>query len=210
MSRASRSKSSKRWLKEHFDDPYVKQAQQLGLRSRSAFKLLELEEKHGLIKPGACVVDLGCAPGGWSQVAVKRAGKAGRVIGVDILATDPIEGMDFILGDFTQNETLSRLEATLAGQTVDLVLSDMAPNMSGMVVTDQAKAMYLAELALDFAQTHLKPGGDFLVKVFHGQGFDTFVGTVRSLFDKVIVRKPGASRPRSREVYLLARSYQVK
>ena len=204
-----RSKSSKRWLTEHFDDPYVKQAQKLGLRSRSAFKLLELDDKYGLIRPGYCIVDLGCAPGGWSQVAGKRTGKAGRVIGLDILAMDPIEGVDFILGDFTENEPLSKLEAALAGQPVDLVLSDMAPNMSGMAVTDQAKVIYLAELALEFAQGHLKPGGDFLVKIFHGQGFDTFVGTVRSLFDKVSIRKPDASRPRSREVYLLARNRRV-
>ncbi len=207
---ASRSKSSKRWLTEHFDDPYVKRAQKLGLRSRSAFKLLELDEKYHLIKPGACIVDLGCAPGGWSQIAMTRAGKAGRVIGVDILSMDPIEGVEFIEGDFTEDEPLALLEAALAGKQADLVLSDMAPNMSGMTATDQAKAIYLAELALEFVRSHLKPGGDFLVKMFHGQGFDAYVGTIRTLFDKVMVRKPGASRPRSREVYLLAQGLRVK
>jgi 23S rRNA (uridine2552-2'-O)-methyltransferase len=206
----AQSKSSKRWLTEHFDDPYVKQAQKLGLRSRSAFKLLELHEKYGLIKPRACIVDLGCAPGGWSQIARKHTGKAGRVIGLDILAMDPIDGVEFIEGDFTEDEPVAKLEAALAGQPVDLVLSDMAPNMSGMAVTDQAKAMYLAELALVFVQSHLQPGGDFLVKVFHGQGFDAFVGAVRPLFDKVVVRKPDASRSRSREVYLLARGLKPR
>ena len=185
----ARSKSSKRWLAEHFDDPYVKKAQQMGLRSRSAFKLLELHEKYDLIKPRACIVDLGCAPGGWCQVAAKRVGKAGRVIGLDILAMDPLEGVEFIEGDFTEDEPLATLEATLAGQAVDLVLSDMAPNMSGMAATDQAKAMYLAELALEFVKSELKPGGDFLVKLFHGEDFDTYVRTVRSLFDRVTARK---------------------
>ena len=197
-------------MTEHFDDPYVKQAQKLGLRSRSAFKLLELNEKYGLIRPGACVVDLGCAPGGWSQVARTRLGKQGRIIGLDVLGMDPIAGVEFIQGDFTEDEPLARLQALLAGQPVDLVLSDMAPNISGMAVTDQAKAMYLTELALEFAQSNLKPGGDFLVKVFHGQGFDAFVAAVRPLFEKVMVRKPEASRSRSREVYLLAQRLKVK
>ncbi len=197
-------------MTEHFDDPYVKQAQKLGLRSRSAFKLLELNEKYGLIRPGACVVDLGCAPGGWSQVARTRLGKQGRIIGLDVLGMDPIVGVEFIQGDFTEDEPLARLQALLAGQPVDLVLSDMAPNISGMAVTDQAKAMYLTELALEFAQSNLKPGGDFLVKVFHGQGFDAFVAAVRPLFEKVMVRKPEASRSRSREVYLLAQRLKVK
>jgi len=207
---ASRSKSSKRWLTEHFDDPYVKQAQKMGLRSRSAFKLLELDQKYRLIERGASIVDLGCAPGGWSEVAVRRAGTGGRVIGLDVLPMEPINGVEFIQGDFTEDEPLARLDAALAGLPVDLVLSDMAPNMSGMSATDQAKAIYLAELALDFAHSHLKPGGDFLVKIFHGQGTDAFVSDVRSRFDKVLVRKPDASRPRSREVYLLARGHQVR
>jgi len=202
---ASRSKSSKRWLSEHFDDPYVKQAQKQGLRSRSAFKLMELDEKYRLIKPGGCIVDLGSSPGGWSQIARKRAGKGGRVIGLDILPMEPIDNVEFIRGDFTADEPLATLETALAGQSVDLVLCDMAPNMSGVAAADQARAMYLAELALDFSRSHLKPGGDFLVKVFQGQGFDTFVRMVRSQFDKVVIRKPDASRSRSREVYLLAR-----
>lgn len=205
----ARSKSSKRWLAEHFDDHYVKQAQRMGLRSRSAFKLIEIHEKHGLIKSGACMVDLGCAPGGWSQVARERAGRTGRIIGLDILPMEPIEGVEFIEGDFTEAEPLSRLEAALGGKAVDLVLSDMAPNMSGMTITDQAKAMYLAELVLEFVKGHLKPGGDFLVKIFHGEGFDVFVRHARSLFDKVIISKPEASRARSREVYLLARGRKV-
>ncbi|MGH8034828.1 MAG: 23S rRNA (uridine(2552)-2'-O)-methyltransferase RlmE [Lysobacterales bacterium] len=206
----ARSRSSKRWLTEHFDDPYVKQAQKMGLRSRSAFKLIEIHEKYNLIKPGSRIVDLGCAPGGWSQVAQDKTGRSGRVIGLDILSMEPIDGVQFIQGDFTEAQPLASLEDALQGQAVDLVLSDMAPNMSGMAITDQAKAMYLAELALEFVQAHLQPVGDFLVKLFHGEGFDTYVHEVRSRFDKVIVRKPDASRSRSREVYLLARGHQVK
>jgi len=206
----ARSKSSKRWLAEHFDDPFVKQAQKMGLRSRSAFKLLEMNEKYDLIKQGACIVDLGCAPGGWCQVARERCGTHGRVIGLDILPMDSLDGVEFIEGDFTEDEPLAELEQILGGQQVDLVLSDMAPNMSGMTAMDQPKAMYLAELALEFARRHLKPDGNFLVKVFHGEGFDEFVREVRSLFKKVIVRKPNASRPRSREVYLLAQGHLVE
>lgn len=206
----ARSKSSRRWLTEHFDDPYVKQAQQQGLRSRAAFKLLELQEKYHLIRPGMTVIDLGAAPGGWSQVARPLVGPDGRIIALDILAMDPLDGVEFIHGDFTEDEPLRRLESILGETGVDLVLSDMAPNMSGMAVTDQAKAMYLAELALAFVQSHLQPGGDFLVKVFHGQGFDAFVGAVRPLFAKVAVRKPDASRSRSREVYLLARGLKPR
>jgi len=210
MTPMARSKSSKRWLAEHFDDPYVKQAQKSGLRSRSAFKLIEQQEKYAFIKPGSCIVDLGCAPGGWSQVAKNKAGRSGRVIGLDILPMESIDGVDFIKGDFTGDETLARLEEAVKGRPVDLVLSDMAPNMSGMAVTDQARAMYLAELAFSFVEAHLQPGGDFLVKLFHGEGFDAFVRQVRTWFDKVIVRKPDASRARSREVYLLARGNKVK
>jgi 23S rRNA (uridine2552-2'-O)-methyltransferase len=206
----ARSKSSKRWLAEHFDDVYVKQAQQRGLRSRSAFKLLELHEKYRLIREGMCVVDLGAAPGGWCQIAREAVGRPGRVIALDLLPMEPLPGVEFIEGDFTEDEALQALEDVLSGQAVDLVLSDMAPNMSGMATTDQAKAMYLAELALEFVRIHLKPGGDFLVKLFQGEGFDEYVREVRPLFDKVQVRKPKASRPRSREVYLLARGRQVK
>ena len=201
----AKSKSSKRWLSEHFDDHYVKMAQQQGLRSRSAFKLTELQDKYQLIKPGMIVVDLGSAPGGWCQVAKPLVGEAGRVVGLDILEMEAVHGVDFIQGDFTEEEPLRELEATLGGQEVDLVLSDMAPNMSGMAAIDQAKAMYLAELALEFVKEHLKQGGDYVVKLFQGTDFDGYVREVRSLFDKVQVRKPKASRPRSKEVYLLAR-----
>jgi 23S rRNA (uridine2552-2'-O)-methyltransferase len=206
----AKSKSSKRWLAEHFDDPYVKQAQQQGLRSRAAFKLQELQDKYALIRPGMTVVDLGAAPGGWCQVARPLVGPGGRVIALDILAMEPLPGVAFILGDFTESEPLRELEQALDGAAVDLVMSDMAPNISGMATVDQAKAMYLAELALEFGRTHLKPGGDFVVKLFQGTDFDSFVLQVRSLFDKVRVIKPKASRPRSREVYLLARGRQVK
>jgi 23S rRNA (uridine2552-2'-O)-methyltransferase len=196
-------------MSEHFEDHYVKMAQQKGLRSRSAFKLLELQEKYVLIKPGMVVVDLGAAPGGWCQVALPLVGKSGQVVALDILEMEPIGGVDFILGDFTEEESLQALEGALGSRKVDLVLSDMAPNMSGMSTIDQAKAMYLAELALEFVRSHLKPGGDFVVKLFQGTDFDGYVREVRSLFKKVQVRKPKASRPRSREVYLLARDRQV-
>jgi 23S rRNA (uridine2552-2'-O)-methyltransferase len=206
----ARSKSSNRWLSEHFDDYYVKMAQSKGLRSRSAFKLMELLEKYQLVKPGMVVVDLGAAPGGWSQIVQPLVGERGRVIALDVLEMDPIHKVEIIQGDFTEVESLQALEATLEGQAVDLVLSDMAPNMSGMATIDQAKAMYLAELALEFVRARLKPGGDFVVKLFQGTDFDGYVREVRSMFGKVQVRKPKASRPRSREVYLLARDHQVK
>jgi len=206
----ARSKSSKRWLAEHFDDAYVKQAQQQGLRSRAAFKLQELQEKYRLITPGMTVVDLGAAPGGWCQVALPLVTSGGKVIALDILGMEPLPGVEFIQGDFTEDEPLARLEQALGGRMVDLVMSDMAPNMSGMATVDQAKAMYLAELALEFVKEHLKPGGDFVVKLFQGTDFDSFVQQVRSMFTKVQVIKPKASRPRSREVYLLARGRQLK
>lgn len=199
-----RTRSSKRWLAEHFDDPFVKRAQKEGLRSRSAYKLSELDAKYRLLAPGMTVVDLGCAPGGWSQVARATVGSGGRVIALDILPMEPLPGVRFIQGDFTEPGPLEALERALEGAAVDLVLSDMAPNMSGMAVVDQARAMYLAELALEFAAAHLKPGGNLLVKLFQGEGFDAFVRAARARFAKVNVRKPGASRARSREVYLLA------
>jgi len=180
------------------------------LRSRSAFKLLELQDKYQLVRPGTIVVDLGSAPGGWCQVVQSLLGANGRLIAMDILPMEPLHGVQFIQGDFTEDEPLQLLEEALQGEQVDLVLSDMAPNMSGMAATDQAKAMYLAELALEYAQAQLKPGGVFLVKLFQGEGFDGFVREVRSLFGKVQVRKPKASRPRSREVYLLARDRNVE
>ncbi len=208
--RMARSKSSKKWLAEHFDDHYVRLAQQRGLRSRSAFKLQELQERFDLIRPGMTVIDLGAAPGGWCQIAQPLLAAGGRIIALDILAMEPLPGVEFIQGDFTEDEPLARLEGKLGDTPVDLVLSDMAPNISGVAAVDQAKSMYLAELALDFAMAHLKPGGAFVVKLFQGTDFDRFVRQVRSLFKAVRLIKPKASRPRSREVYLLAQGRQVK
>lgn len=201
----SRSKSSKRWLTEHFDDAFVKQAQQQGLRSRSAFKLLEIQEKDQLMSSQMKVVDLGAAPGGWCQVAQDFIGPQGKVIALDILPMEPLDNVSFIQGDFTGDEALQALESLVNGVKLDLVLSDMAPNMSGVDAVDQPRAMYLTELALDFAVQNLRPSGDFLVKIFQGEGFDEYLRQCRSLFKKVLIRKPKASRPRSREVYLLAR-----
>jgi 23S rRNA (uridine2552-2'-O)-methyltransferase len=199
----AKSKSSRRWLAEHFDDQYVKMSQQQGFRSRAAFKLIELDEKYRLIRKGMRVVDLGSAPGSWTQVVQRALGETGQILASDILPMDPLENVTFIEGDFTEDEPLALLEAELDGHNVDLVLSDMAPNMSGMGAVDQPRAMYLAELALAFAEQRLEPGGSFVVKVFHGEGFDDFVRETRSLFEKVQIRKPSASRPRSREVYIL-------
>ncbi len=199
-----RSKSSQNWLKRHFDDPYVKQAKKAGYRSRAVFKLLEIQEKKRIIKPGQVIVDLGAAPGGWAQAAVPLVGKKGAVIAVDILPIEPIEGVVFIQGDFTEQNVHEQLLVAINGRNVDLVMSDMAPNISGLKAVDQPRAMYLAELALDFARGVLKPGGDLLVKVFQGEGFDEYLKYVRGSFKKVVIRKPKASRPKSREVYLLA------
>jgi len=199
----AKSKSSRRWLTEHFDDQYVKQAQQQGLRSRAAFKLMELSDKYHLIRKGMRVIDLGSAPGSWTQVVQRILADSGHIIALDILAMDPLENVHFIQGDFTEDEPLALLEEAMNGQYADLVLSDMAPNMSGMGAVDQPRAMYLAELALAFAEKWLEPGGNFVVKAFHGEGFDVFVKNVRSMFEKVQIRKPAASRPRSREVYIL-------
>ena len=206
----SQSKSSKRWLAEHFDDPYVKQARQQGLRGRAAFKLLELQDKYRLIRPGMRVVDLGAAPGAWSQVVLQHLGGQGRLVALDILPIKAIEGVTFIEGDFTEDGPLAELEAALSGSQLNLVLSDMAPNMSGMGAVDQPRAMYLAELALAFALEWLRPGGDFLVKVFQGEGSDSFLQDCRSGFDKVMIRKPKASRPRSREFYVLGRGRKLQ
>jgi 23S rRNA (uridine2552-2'-O)-methyltransferase len=203
-----RSKSSQDWLRRHFDDPYVKEAQKAGYRSRAVFKLLEIQEKDRLLKPGQVVVDLGAAPGGWSQVAVEVVGKAGRVFALDILPMEPLEGVTILQGDFTEETVYQRLLSALAGRQIDLVLSDMAPNISGMRVVDQPRAMYLAELALDFAHAALRPGGDFVTKVFQGAGFDPYLKLLRGAFAKVTVRKPKASRAESREVYLVARGYK--
>jgi 23S rRNA (uridine2552-2'-O)-methyltransferase len=199
----AKSKSSRRWLAEHFDDQYVKMAQQQGLRSRAAYKLIELDDKYHILNKGMRVVDLGSAPGSWSQVVQQALAGSGQVIALDILPMEPLQDVVFIQGDFTDDGPLALLETALNGQNVDLVLSDMAPNMSGMSAVDQPRAMYLAELALAFAEKWLEPGGSFVVKVFHGEGFDIFVKQTRSLFEKVQIRKPSASRPRSREVYIL-------
>ena len=205
----ARSKSSKRWLKEHFKDEYVRKAQESGYRSRAVFKLLEIQEKDRIIKPNMVVVDLGAAPGGWSEVARQLVGRNGRVIATDILPIDPIDGVEFLQGDFREEEVLKRLLGLIGEDRADLVLSDMAPNISGMDAVDQPRAMYLAELALDLARRILKPGGDFLVKVFQGEGSEEYIRALRQDFDKVIIRKPKASRPRSREVYILARGLNV-
>lgn len=201
---ASRSKSSQRWLKEHFADPFVKKAQKEGLRSRAAYKLEELVERDRLLKPGMVVVDLGAAPGGWSQWVRQSLGDSGRVIALDILDMPSLAGVEFLHGDFREDAVLSSLESTLGGQQVDLVLSDMAPNKSGIDAVDQPRAMHLAELAMDFADNHLRTGGTFLIKLFQGTEFDEYVRSLRRRYTKLSIRKPAASRQRSPEVYALA------
>lgn len=203
-----RSGSSRRWLQEHFSDPYVKQAQQLGYRSRAVFKIQELQEKYSLFKPGMTVVDLGAAPGGWSQVITKWLGAKGKIIAVDLLAMDPIDNVDFIQGDFTDEKILEKITEKLDDKKLNWVVSDMAPNMSGMDSIDQPKIMYLSELAFDFACKELVIGGGFLVKIFQGEGFDSFLSMIKKVFQAVSVKKPKASRGRSREVYILARGFK--
>jgi 23S rRNA (uridine2552-2'-O)-methyltransferase len=203
-----RSKSSSRWLREHFDDVYVKKAQAEGLRSRAVFKLEELIERDNLLKPGMRVVDLGAAPGGWSQLVRQRLGDSGTVMALDILPMQGIAGVDFLQGDFREESVLRALEARLDGQKLDLVLSDMAPNMSGVALADQIRAMDLADLALDFSRHWLKPGGAFLIKLFQGTGFDDYLRGLRAEFSRVSMRKPKASRARSREVYALATGFK--
>ncbi|TKR33782.1 23S rRNA (uridine(2552)-2'-O)-methyltransferase RlmE [Luteimonas gilva] len=200
----ARSKSSHRWLQEHFSDPYVKKAQAEGMRSRAAYKLEELVERDQLLKPGMVVVDLGAAPGGWSQWVRQALGDRGRVVALDILEMPPLAGVEFLHGDFRDDSVLSALETTLQGQPVDLVLSDMAPNKSGVDSVDLPRAMHLAELAMEFADNHLRPGGAFLIKLFQGVGFDEYVRQLRRRYAKVSIRKPAASRKRSPEVYALA------
>ncbi len=204
-----RSKSSQNWLRRHFDDHYVKEAHKAGYRSRSVFKLLEIQEKDRILRPGMVVVDLGAAPGGWSEMAVPLVGKSGKVIAMDILDIDPIDHVTFIQGDFTEQEVYDRLLEALNGREVDLVMSDLAPNMSGMSAVDQPKAMYLAELSLDFSRNVLKPGGDLLTKIFQGEGSEQYLKALRGSFDKVVIRKPKASRPKSREVYMLSRGFKA-
>jgi len=205
----ARSKTSKKWLHEHFDDIYVKKAQQEGWRSRAIYKLIEIDEKDHLLKPGMTVVDLGAAPGSWSEYAARQVGDQGKVIALDILAMDAIAGVEFIQGDFREDAVYDRLLRTIREKPVDLVMSDLAPNMSGMKAVDQPRAMYLAELTLELAQKVLKPGGDMLLKAFTGEGLDEYKKEIRQHFSKLIVRKPKASRPRSPEIYLLARGYNL-
>jgi 23S rRNA (uridine2552-2'-O)-methyltransferase len=197
------TKTSKAWMQEHLNDPYVKQAQKDGYRARAAYKLIEIDDKDKLIKPGMTVVDLGSTPGSWSQVVAQRLKGQGRIIALDILDMPPIAGVEFICGDFREAEVLKQLENSLNGKQVDLVIADMAPNISGVKEVDQAGAAYLTELALAFSHDWLKPNGHFLVKVFMGVGFDELIKSMRSSFDKVVTRKPKASRDRSTEVYLL-------
>jgi 23S rRNA (uridine2552-2'-O)-methyltransferase len=204
-----RSKSSHRWLQEHHRDEYVLRAQKEGYRSRASYKLLEILEKDALIKPGMTVIDLGAAPGGWAQITAHLVGSKGKVIAVDLLPMDPIENVEFIQGDFQEQSVLDDIMVVLQGEQVDLVMSDMAPNISGVQAVDQPRAMYLAELSLELAEQVLKPGGCLLVKVFQGEGFDEFLKSLRMLFKQVVTRKPKASRARSREVYLLAKGYNL-
>ncbi len=204
-----RTKSSKSWMNQHVNDPFVQQAKLHGYRARSAYKLLEIDAKDKLLKPGMRVVDLGSTPGGWSQVAAQKIGASGHVFALDLLEMVGLPNVSFILGDFTEDAVLAELMAQLGGQSVDLVISDMAPNISGIPLADQAKSYYLAELALDFAVKHLKPGGCFLVKVFQGGDFEPYVKTLRASFQQVQMRKPEASRGQSKEVYLLGKGLQV-
>lgn len=205
----SRSKSSKKWLKEHFEDEYVQRAQKDGYRSRAIYKLIEIQEKDHLLKPGMTVIDLGAAPGGWTEYAVKQLGKKGRMIALDILPMEPIPDVHIIQGDFREDEALNNLMQAIGEDKADLVFSDMAPNISGMDVVDIPRAYYLAELALDLAQRVLKPGGGLLVKLFQGEGFDDYHRALKQNFSKVVVRKPKASRARSREIYALATGYKL-
>lgn len=204
----ARSKSSARWLKEHFDDPYVKRSQAEGYRSRASYKLIELDEKDRLFRPGQVVVDLGAAPGGWSQIAVERVGDKGRVIASDILPMDALAGVEFVEGDFTEQSVLDELLALLGDDRVDIVISDMAPNMSGMAAVDIPRAMDLVELALDMARQVLRPGGIFVTKIFQGEGFDAVLREMKASFASVYTRKPGASRARSREQYQVCKGFR--
>ena len=199
-----KNKTSKQWMREHVNDPFVQLAQKDGYRSRAAYKLLEIDAKDHLLKPGTVVVDLGAAPGGWSQVAAARVGRSGKVIALDLLPLNPLSGVDFIQGDFREEAVLRQLEQLLQGKPAGLVISDMSPNISGVASADQARALHLAELAMEFALEHLKPEGSLLVKVFQGTGFEDFHKLMRSRFAKVVTRKPKASRDRSSELYLLA------
>lgn len=204
----ARSKSSNRWMQEHFDDNYVKLAQAKGYRSRAIFKLSEIQDKDQLIKPGMNIIDLGAAPGGWSQFARPLLGSSDQLVALDILPMEPLAGVDFIQGDFREPEVAEQLQTTLNGSPVHLVMSDMAPNITGNASIDQPRAMYLSELALATAQTLLSTNGSFLVKVFQGEGFDAYCREVRGYFNSVAIRKPKASRSRSNEVYVLAKGFK--
>lgn len=204
----ARSKSSGSWLRRHVTDPFVKQAQIDGYRSRSAYKLIELDEKDRLMRPGMRVLDLGSAPGGWSQVAAKAVGAKGRVLATDILPMDPIGNVDFIQGDFTSDTVVEQIQAWLGDGKFDLVVSDIAPNLSGIDSADQARSIYFLELALDTVRLMLKPGANFVAKMFQGQGSDEYVKELRKHFGKISIRKPKASRPESREVYIVAKEFK--
>lgn len=201
----ARSKTSKSWMKEHVNDPYVQRAKAEGYRSRAAYKLMELDARDRLLGPGRVVVDLGATPGGWAQVAAAKVGPKGKVIGVDLLEMEPLPGVTFIRGDFTTDETLAELDAALGGRPVDLVLSDMAPNISGVPSSDAPRMIYLNELAADFALQRLSPNGALVMKTFQGPGFPELIRMLKSRFRQVLSRKPDASRDRSPEMYLLAR-----
>lgn len=206
----ARSKSSKRWLKEHFDDEFVRRSQIEGYRSRAVYKLQEINEKDKLIKPGMTIIDLGAAPGGWSQYAAELLQGNGRVIALDLLLIEPeIEGVEFIQGDFRDEAVLAQLMSVLNSDPADLVFSDMAPNMSGVTNVDIARSMYLAELTLELSKETLKPGGAMLVKLFQGEGFDEYLRSLREVFSKIVMRKPKASRSRSKEIYALATGFKV-
>ncbi|WP_435750600.1 RlmE family RNA methyltransferase [Thauera sp. AutoDN2] len=200
-----KNKTSRAWVHDHLNDPWVQRAQAEGYRARAAYKLIEIDERDHLLRSGAVVVDLGAAPGSWCQVAVKRCGPKGKVFALDLLPMEAVAGVDFLLGDFSEDAVLEELERRLEGARVDLVMSDMAPNLSGVATVDQARSIHLCELALDFAARHLKPGGQFVVKVFQGEGFMEFRRQMEAAFSSVQVRKPKASRDRSAEVYLLAK-----
>jgi len=205
----SRTKSSKRWLQEHFDDVYVKKAHAEGYRSRAVYKLKEVDDKESLLHPGMTVVDLGAAPGGWAQYVSEKLQGRGFIVALDVLAMDSLPDINFIQGDFRDDDVLQKLNNLIPERSVDLLLSDMAPNMSGSTAIDIPRAMYLVELAFDFAEKMLKPGGTMLIKIFHGSGFDDLVKQARASFEKVVIRKPSASRSRSKETYLLAKGYNL-
>lgn len=209
MSKKKHSASSGRWLKEHFDDKYVLEAQKKGYRSRAIFKIEEIQQKDKLLQPGMTVVDLGAAPGGWSQYAAEKVGDEGQVIACDILPMDSIPGVSFLQGDFREEAVLNALLDRIQPDMVDVVMSDMAPNMSGNLASDQPRAMYLVELALDMCREVLAPNGAFIVKVFQGEGFDQYLADVRKMFKAVKIRKPDSSRARSREVYIVATGYKL-